>query len=120
MTDRAVILAANSLLNAADMGVVDEHREALSDWLDARCPSSPTAISLLLTVLLGECLVASQTAVREQCDDPGCPDCSLTPVTLTVHQIADAVALMFSRLKGALPSGQELADLTAPCASTAH
>lgn len=120
MTDRAVILAAQSISNAADIGVVNDHREALVDWLEARCASSPTAIALLLTVLLGECLVASQTAVRSHCSDPGCPDCGDIPESFTPLQIADAVAMMFTRLKRSLPEAHELADLRAACPHTSH
>lgn len=104
MTDHAVIACATSLAGAADIAAVNSHREALLDWLEARSVNSPTVIALLLTVLLGECLVASQTAVRSRCDDPGCPDCADVPDTITAAQVADAVMLMFNRLKRLLPA----------------
>lgn len=110
MTDHTTLLAASSIATAADIGVVNDHREALVEWLEARCQTSPTVIALLLTVLLGECLVASQTAVRSPCDDPGCPDCGQIPVALTPVQVADAVMLVFARLKRMLPTS-DLTDL---------
>jgi len=117
MTDHATIACAASLAGAADVAAVNSLREELAGWLEERCTNSPTAITLLLTVLLGECLVASHTAVSSRCDDPGCPDCAEVPASLSAAQVADAVMLMFGRLKRLLPADgrvgfEALADAT--------
>lgn len=104
MTDPAVQLAATSLCKAVDVGVVNDNRDSLSAWLSERCETSPTAIALLLTALLSECLMAASTARREHCGDPGCPDCGDVPVDLTPSQIADGVMLIFNSLKAMLPA----------------
>ena len=96
---RSVAEIASDLGRAADMQAVDRLRVPLADWLDQHEMNSPTALMVLLTVLLGECVVAAGTASREGCGEPGCEACSApASEALSPRDVAAAVLLVARHL----------------------
>lgn len=113
---RSVAQIAGDLGRAADLVAVERLRVELAEWIDAQQINSPTAIVVLLTVMLGECVVAAATASQPACGEPDCEACAEpSDARLSPRDVAAAAMLMARHL-----ADVSLPDRVAPVAGDAR